>query len=427
MKLLIKNADVVNPRGKSGKLDILINGDKIEKLAPSITDADAQIIDACGLCAAPGFVDIHCHLREPGYEYKEDIASGTLAAAHGGFTSVCCMPNTDPVIDTETIIEEIKARAARFGYAKVYPIAAITKDLKGEELTEMGCLKGAGAIAFSDDGRPVSSALMMRRALQYASGFDALIVSHSEELSLVEGSMNEGYTASLLGLKGIPRAAEEIMIAREIILAEGLNTRVHIAHVSTRGSLELIRQAKARGVKVTCETCPHYFSATDELVGDYDTNAKVNPPLRTADDVAAIIEGLKDGTIDCIATDHAPHHIDEKRCEFQLAANGLIGFETAFSLGVTHLVKPGHITLEKLVELMSARGADIMRLDAGVLKEGGAADVTLFNADLNYTFEAADIYSKSKNTPFIGQKLTGRVIYTLTDGKLIIKDAKKVV
>ncbi|NLK39139.1 MAG: dihydroorotase [Clostridiales bacterium] len=341
--ILIRNIHAVDPDNLNSKVDLVIENNLIKKIAPANSiksDAFDLVIEGDGLCAIPGLVDAHCHLREPGQEYKEDIESGTRAAAKGGFTAVACMPNTLPVADNSAVISYILDAARTRGAVKVLPIGAITKSLQGKELAEIGDMKNAGAVAISDDGRPVMSASLMKKAMLYASGFDMPVISHCEDLDLAEGgSMNEGFNSTCLGLRGIPRAAEESMVSRELILAEYTGLPVHIAHVSTRLSVELIRQAKKRGVSVTCETCPHYFTLTDNAVLGFNTNAKVNPPLREEEDVHAIIEGLKDGTIDIIATDHAPHHQDEKRVEFELAANGISGFESAFGLSYTYLVR----------------------------------------------------------------------------------------
>ena len=317
-KLLIKGGKLVFADGvREG--DILADGSKIAKIGQGLEDVDAEVVDARGLHVFPGLIDMHVHLREPGFEYKEDIASGSAAAVHGGFTQVCCMPNTQPVCDNAAVVGYIVARSKEVGLCKVRPIGAITKGEAGESLAEMGKMKDAGAVAVSDDGRPVSDARMMRLAIEYASDFGLLCLSHCEDKSLVDGGVvNEGYNSTLAGLKGIPRAAEEIMLAREIILAETLGKRVHICHVSTKGGVQLLREAKARGVRVTAETCPHYFMLTDDVIVTYDANTKVNPPIREAEDVAAIREGLRDGTLDCIVTDHAPHHRDEKSGEYNL-------------------------------------------------------------------------------------------------------------
>ncbi len=424
--LCIKNGivvDGINP--EPYKADILVDGKEIIEIASEISTVADVTIDAAGKCVLPGFVDAHCHLREPGYEYKEDIGSGTRSAAAGGFTSIACMPNTHPAVDNAALVNFIKMRALEERAAKVYPIAAVTKGLKGEELTEMWELKKAGAVALSDDGKPIMNAGIMRLALQYARGFNMLIISHCEDLQLTgDGVMNEGYMSTVLGVKGITRAAEEVMVARDIILAETLKTPVHIAHVSTRGSVELIRQAKKRGVKVTCETAPHYFSAADEWVDGYDADTKVNPPLRTADDVEAIIDGLKDGTIDIIATDHAPHHRDEKEVEYSLAASGISGFETAFSLAYTHLVEPGVISLHQLVEKMSTRPADILNIDGGRLQVGKTADITVVDPAKEYTVDVSQFHSKGKNSPFHGRTLKGKVVHTIVDGRVVMENEK---
>jgi dihydroorotase len=421
MKILIKNAEIINPKGdKKGSNDILIENDIVLKIAQHV-DANADtVIDAAGLHAFPGFVDMHCHLREPGYEHKEDILSGTKAAVKGGFTSVACMPNTMPVADNAAVVSYIQQKATAAGYAKVFPIGAVTKGQLGEELAEIGEMFEAGIVAASDDGKPVMNALIMRNALLYAKHFGFPIISHCEDLNLRgEGMVNEGYYASITGLKGIPRAAEESMIARDILLAESYKARLHIAHVSTRGGAELIRQAKKRGVYVTAETSPHYFAADDSLLLTFDANTKVNPPLRTKDDCQAIIEALADGTIDAIATDHAPHHKDEKNVEYAIAASGFTGFETAISLAVTHLL-PAGFTLEKISKLMSAAPAALLGIPGGIIEEGSYADITLADLSAKYVLKEEDIVSKGKNTPFLGQVLTGKVIYTLVNGKILL-------
>ena len=417
-KLLIRSALV---GGK--KRDVLIDGDRIEKIAADIDAGDCKVIDADGLTALPAFVDMHVHLREPGYEYKEDIESGSRAAVAGGFSAVCCMPNTNPVTDNKYIVRYIKDRAKEVDLAKVYPIAAVSVGQKGETITEMGKLKEAGAVAFSDDGRPVESAQLMRIALEYAGGFNMPVISHCEDLSLVnDGVMNEGFTATLAGYKGITRASEEVMVARDIVLAETLGARVHIAHISTKGSAQLIREAKARGVKVTCETCPHYFAATDALLEGGDANAKVNPPLREESDRLAMIEAIKDGTVDAIVTDHAPHAKHEKEGGLIGAANGISGIETSFALSYTTLVRSGAITLEKLSELMTANPAGIVGIECGALKEGALADITLVDLDAKYKIDKNKFFSKGKNTPFHGKEVYGKVRYTLVDGKIKYKE-----
>ena len=417
-KLLIKNGTVVLPEGEVC-CDILTENGKIAAMAPDLADPDAKVIDATGLHVFPGLIDMHVHLREPGYEYKEDIASGCAAAVKGGFTQVCCMPNTDPVCDNAAVVGYIRARAKEVGLCKVNPIGAITKGEKGDALAEIGKMKEAGAVAVSDDGRPVSDARMMRLAMEYASDFGLICLSHCEDKSLVDGGVvNEGYNSTLAGLKGITRAAEEVMIAREIVLAETLGKRVHICHVSTKGGVQLLREAKARGVKVTAETCPHYFTLTDDVILQYDANTKVNPPLREASDVAAIREGLRDGTLDCIVTDHAPHHRDEKMVEYNLAAFGISGIETSFSLSYTHLVKGGLLTLSQLADRMSAAPAAILDLSGGELRVGKTADIMLADLSEKYIIDSRKFLSKGKNTPFNGMEVYGRVKCTIVDGKV---------
>lgn len=417
-KLLIKGGTAVLPEGEK-VCDILVDGDKIVKIAGNVEDKAAKVIDAKGLHVFPGLIDMHVHLREPGFEYKEDIASGSAAAVRGGFTQVCCMPNTQPVCDNAAVVGYIIARAKEVGLCKVRPIGAITKGEQGETLAEIGKMKEAGAVALSDDGKPVPSARMMRLGMEYASDFGLICLSHCEDKSLADGGcVNEGYNSTLAGLKGIPRAAEEVMIAREIVLAETLGKRVHICHVSTKGGVRLLRDAKARGVAVTAETCPHYFALTDDIILSYDANTKVNPPVREAEDVEAIKEGLKDGTLDCIVTDHAPHHADEKNVEYDLAAFGISGIETSFSLSYTHLVKGGVLTLGQLAERMSGAPARILGLEGGALKEGGVADIMLADLNEKYVIDSRKFVSKGKNTPFNGSEVYGRVKATIVDGKV---------
>lgn len=417
-KLLIKNGTAVFTDSVK-KCDILVDGDKIAKIAENIDMAGVKTIDASGLHVFPGLIDMHVHLREPGYEYKEDIASGSAAAVHGGFTQICCMPNTNPVCDNAAVVGYIVARGKEVGLCKVRPIGAITVGEKGEQLAEIGKMKDAGAVAISDDGRPVSDARVMRLAMEYASDFGLICLSHCEDKSLVDGGVvNEGYNSTLAGLKGIPRAAEEIMIAREIILAETLQKRAHICHVSTKGGVQLLREAKARGVAISAETCPHYFTLTDDIVLSYDANTKVNPPVREKEDVEAIKEGLRDGTLDCIVTDHAPHHVDEKSVEYNLAAFGISGIETSFALSYTNLVRGGVLTLEQLSERMSTAPARILNLEGGELKEGGVADIMLADLNEKYVIDSKKFVSKGKNTPFDGTEVYGRVKYTIVDGKI---------
>lgn len=417
-KHLIQGGEVLTAAGKS-RCDVLIEGGKIAAIGQDLSPEGAKVFDASGLWVTPGFVDIHCHLREPGYEHKEDIASGTAAAARGGFTSVCCMANTDPVNDNAVVTAFIKERASLASPVRVYPIAAVTKKLKGEELTEVGELRDAGAVALSDDGKSVKNALRMRLALRYAKCFDMPIISHPEDEDLVDsGVMNEGRWSTILGLPGITRAAEESVIARDCMLAELEGARIHIAHVSTAGGAEIVRQMKARGVRVTCETAPHYLYATDEWVQGYDASTKVNPPLRTEADRAALIEALKDGTIDCIATDHAPHHADDKNTEYEIAASGISGFETAFALCWSALVVPGHLSPERLFEKLTRAPAEILGLDAGILKAGGSADIVIVDGGEKWTVDPAKFLSKGKNTPFAGRTLTGVVRCAFAQGCL---------
>jgi dihydroorotase len=420
MNILIKNGQVIDPANKvDEKLDILVNDGKIAKLVRqgSIPVNDAQVIDAAGRLVVPGLIDMHVHLREPGFEYKETIATGTAAAKAGGFTSVCCMPNTNPVNDSRSVTEFILAQA-RNAWARVFPVGAITKGSKGDELSEMAELHAAGCFAVSDDGKPVMNSAIMRRAMEYSKIFDLLVISHCEDSSLSDkGVMNEGVVSTELGLRGIPRAAEDVMTGRDISLAELTGARLHIAHVSTAGSVRLVRDAKSRGVKITAETCPHYFSLTEEAVRGYNTMAKMNPPLRTADDVAAIKQGLKDGVIDVIATDHAPHAMDEKSGEFDYASFGVVGLETAVGLSLK-LVLEGMLTLNDFVSKMSSNPAKILKLNKGTLSVGADADITIIDPNIEWTVDSARFKSKSKNTPFNDWKLKGIAVQTIVGGRI---------
>ena len=381
-------------------------------------DKADRVIDLKGATVTPGLVDMHCHLREPGGEYKETIATGTASAAKGGYTSICCMPNTNPVADNAAVISGILKKAKEADNCRVYPIGAATKGIDGEQISEMGLMKEAGIVAVSDDGHPIKNAGIMRKVLEYSSDFDLPVLNHCEDKSLSEGAMNEGDVSTSIGIRGIPTASEDIMIARDIILSEYLNIPVHICHVSTKGGVRMIREAKSRGVKVTCETCPHYFTLTDDMCINYDTNFKMHPPLRTEEHKQAIIEGIKDGTIDAIATDNAPHHADEKVCEFSVALNGILGFETAFALGYTYLVKTGEITLEKLIDLMCYGPSKILKLGRGGMNVGDDADLAVFDLDHEFTFEKDKMLSKSRNTPYDGWKLYGETILTIMGGKV---------
>lgn len=417
--LLIQGGNVVLSGGVA-ECDVLIKDGKIAAIGKEISASDAKVIDARGLHVFPGLIDMHVHLREPGYEYKEDVASGSAAAVKGGFTQVCCMPNTNPVCDNAAVVGYIVAKSKEVGLCKVRPIGAITVGEKGDTLSEMGKMRDAGIVAVSDDGRPVSDARVMRLAMEYASDFGLVCLSHCEDKSLVDGGVvNEGYNGTLAGLKGIPRAAEEIMIAREIVLAETLHKRVHICHVSTKGGVQLLREAKKRGVEITAETCPHYFVLTDDIILSYDANTKVNPPVRESADVEAIKEGLRDGTLDCIVTDHAPHHRDEKVVEYNLAAFGISGIETSFSLSYTYLVKNGVLTLSELADRMSAAPARILGLDGGAIEVGNTADLMIADLKEKYTIDSAKFVSKGKNTPFNDMEVYGCVKYTIVDGEVM--------
>jgi dihydroorotase len=420
MKTLIKTGRVIDPVNNIDAIqDILIQDSTIIELGENLSAADAEIIDATGLLVTAGLIDLHTHLRDPGQEYKEDIISGTRAAAAGGVTSLTCMPNTRPVNDNLTVTRYMIDKAQQEGSANLYPIAAVSRAMESEVLTEMGELKEGGCVGFSDDGLPVKNGELMRRAFEYADTFDAAIFSHAEDLSLVgEGCMNDGPVATELGLKGIPWVAEDAATARDIMLAEFTGGRLHVCHLSTHGSVELVRQAKARGVRVTCEAAPHHFTLTEEAVRGYNTNAKMNPPLRTQKDVDAIRQGLADGTIDAIATDHAPHHYDEKNVEFVLAPNGIIGLETLLPLSLK-LVEDGVISLNQAISLLTSQPARIIGIDRGTLAIGAVADITLIDPQLEWVVQAEKLHSKSKNTPFAGWTLSGAARRTLLAGRTV--------
>ncbi len=418
-KILIKGGRVISPAQKlDDTCDVLIEKGKVTAIGKDLEAQGAEVIDADGKIVTPGLVDIHVHLRDPGLEYKEDIASGTLSAVTGGFTSIACMPNTKPVNDNQSVTNYILNKAKQEGHCRVFPIASITKGLQGESMTEMGELKGLGVYGVSDDGKPVSNAQLMRRAMEYAKPFGITIVTHAEDLELVgSGVMNEGPISTELGLKGIPWVAEDAATAREIMLAEFTGAHLHVAHVSTKGSIDLVRQAKKRGVNVTCEVAPHHFTLTDEAVRGYNTNAKMNPPLRSAEDREAVRQGIADGTVDAIATDHAPHHIDEKNVEFNIAMNGIVGLETALPLSLK-LVEDGLIDLPKAVALLTCGPAAALGIPVGQLEEGGVADITVFDPELEWTVDAQQLASKSKNTPFDGWKMRGAATCTIVGGKI---------
>jgi dihydroorotase len=429
MKLLLKNGLVVDPAaGRHGHFDVLVDAGKIAQIGRDLPADGARLVAVpAGWIVAPGLIDMHVHLREPGQEHKETIASGVAAAVAGGFTAVACMPNTDPVNDSASVTQFIVKRAADANLARVYPIGAVSMGSDGQQLTEIGDLVAAGCVALSDDGRPVATALLMRRALEYAAVFGIPIIEHAEDPSLKgDGVAHEGAVAGLLGLRGIPAAAESIIVERDIELSELTRGRVHIAHMSVRQSLRAVRAGKARGVPVTCEVAPHHFTLTDEALsanGGYDTNTKMNPPLREEADRQAMIEGLRDGSIDAIATDHAPHHADEKALEFDRAPFGITGLETAVPLCFDRLVHSGVIDVQRLIELLSSNPARLLGVAGGTLAEGGAADVTLLAPDVTTTIRAAASRSKSRNTPFDGWTLKGAVAATIVGGRVVYVNA----
>ncbi|MBR2320761.1 MAG: dihydroorotase [Clostridia bacterium] len=416
--MIIRNGNVVL-KNSVEKKDILIENGKIVKIADNIPANGGVEIDATGKHIFPGLIDMHVHLREPGFERKEDIESGAKAAVKGGFTQICCMPNTNPVVDNKVVVTYIKAREKEVNLCKIHPIGAITKGLAGEQMAAIAGMKKAGAVAISDDGVAVKNARLMRLAMEYAKGFDIKCLCHCEDKDLVDGGVvNEGLSATIAGLKGIPRAAEDTIIAREISLAEGLDTAVHICHVSTYSGVRMIRDAKKAGIKVTAETCPHYYSVTDEIIRTYDTNTKVNPPIREEIDKQAILEGLKDGTLDCIVTDHAPHHADDKNVEYNQAAFGISGIETSFGFAIKYLYKAGVLSLNEIADKMSYNPAQILGLDGGEIKEGGVADLMIADLDEKWTIDPEKFVSKGKNNPFKGMELEGVVKYTIVDGEV---------
>ncbi len=423
-EILIRGGRVIDPsRGGDGVADVLVSAGRIESVGRNIAVGHGvTIIDAAGKVVAPGLIDLHVHLREPGQEDIETVASGAMAAAAGGFSAVCAMPNTDPVTDNQAAVGFIVSQAQRAAKARVYPIGAISVGQKGQQLAEFGELVGAGAVAVSDDGKPVVSSHLMRTALEYARTFGIPVADHCEDPTLAQGgAMHEGLVSTRLGLKGIPAAAEEIMVARDIILAELTGGHVHLCHMSTRGSVELIRRAKAQGLRVTAEACPHHFSLTHERCEGYDTNAKMNPPLREAADRDAIRDALRDGTIDVIATDHAPHHYDAKEREFDDAPNGIIGLETALGLAITELVDGGVLSLPQLVDRMSTTPARIFGLPGGTLAVGAPADVVVFDPTVEWDVRPEAFFSKSRNTPFGGRRLRGRADLTVVRGEIVFR------
>ena len=425
MVIHIAGGHVIDPGRFNGMADVLIDEGRIVAVGPRLkTPTGATKIDATGRLVLPGFVDLHVHFREPGFEYKESIQSGAAAAVAGGFTSVCCMPNTNPVNDNQAITEFMLDRARAAGLANVFPIGAITKGSEGKELAEIGDLRRAGCVAISDDGKPVMNSLVMRRAMEYALAFDVPVVDHCEDLHLAEGGcMNEGAISTELGLPGMPAAAEDVMVARNVALAELTGARLHLAHISTEGSVRMVREAKSRGLKVTAEACPHHFTITEETVRGYNTYAKMNPPLRTWKDVQAIKEGLRDGTIDVIATDHAPHASQEKQLGFTEAPFGIVGLETALSLTFA-LVDEGVLSLESAVDKLSTAPAKAFGLAKGTLAVGADADVTIVDQQEQWEVDPAMFRSKSRNTPFAGWKVKGRVTMTIVGGRIVFEAAQ---
>ncbi|MBI3263311.1 MAG: dihydroorotase [Acidobacteria bacterium] len=425
MKRLLRGGRLIDPaQGLDGQFDVLIEDGRVARIDRDIAvngQPDLDVVEVPADCVVcPGFIDMHVHLREPGFEHKETIATGTAAAVAGGFTAVACMPNTNPINDNASVTKYILEKAAQAGLARVYPIAAVSVESRGEQLAEIGELRAAGCVAISDDGRPVATAQLMRRALEYSSMFGMPVVDHCEDRSLAgEGVAHEGYHASLLGLRGIPAAAEELMVDRDIVLAGLTGGAFHVAHMSVRGSLRAVRAGKARGVRVTCEVTPHHFILDDERLASpvsYDTNCKMNPPLRETADRDAMLEGLRDGSIDAIASDHAPHHYDEKKVEFDRAPFGIVGLETAVPLSLDRLVHTGVVGLGRLVELLSTNPASILGVPGGTLRRGSPADVTIIAPDLPVTVDASKFRSRSRNTPFDGWRLRGGVAATIVGG-----------
>lgn len=422
MSIFIKGGRVVDPGRMVGVADVLIENGKIAALGENLSaPAGSRVISANGKLVMPGFVDVHVHFREPGFEYKETIQSGSAAAVAGGFTTVCCMPNTNPVNDNQAVTEFILERSRLAGLANVLPIGAITKGSEGKELSEIGDLRRSGCVAISDDGKPVMNSLVMRRAMEYALAFDLTVVDHCEDLHLAEGGcMNEGLISTELGLPGIPAAAEDVMVARNLSLSELTGARLHLAHISTAGSVRMVREAKSRGIHVTAEACPHHFTLTEELVRGYNTHAKMNPPLRTWSDVEAIKDGLRDGTIDVIATDHAPHATQEKQQDFTEAPFGIVGLETALPLTLG-LVEEGVLSLEQAVQKLTSAPAKAFGLNKGTLAVGADADVVLVDQTEQWEVDPTKFRSKSRNTPFVGWKVKGRVTVTIVGGRVVFE------
>lgn len=420
MKILLKNGRLIDYKTKKDEItDILINDNKIEKIAKDINEKVDRIIDCTKFNIIPGMIDMHCHLREPGFEYKETIETGAKSAVSGGFTTICPMPNTKPTPDSAIILQKIIDEAKRVNLCNILPFSSVTKGEKGEELVDFDEMKKAGAIGFSDDGMPVVNSKIMRQAMIKADSIGSFVSSHCEEKSVSSGAINAGRVARKLGVEGVLPEAEEIMAAREIVISETNNVRGHICHISTKTSKDMIRDAKKRGVKITCETCPHYFTFTVDEVLKSGANAKMNPPLREEKDRKAIIEGLKEGTIDAIITDHAPHSEEEKNQELSKAPNGIIGFETALSAEIMNLIDTGDLDYFDLVRLTSYNPSKLLKIDRGTIEEGKIADITIFDPNEKYVYEKSMIVSKSKNSPFIGKELKGRVKYTIVSGRVV--------
>jgi dihydroorotase len=420
-QLLIKNGRVIDPASATDMLaDILVRDGVIAAVGANIDAPGVEIFDATGLIVAPGFIDMHVHLREPGFEHAETIETGARAAAAGGFTSICCMPNTLPVNDNATVTSYIVERARKFAVTNVFPIGAITKNSAGEELSAIGSMKAAGVVAISDDGRPVMNARVMRRAMEFARSFDLPVIDHCEDLNLsAGGDMHEGYESVRLGLRGIPASSEDVMVARDILLAEATGARFHVAHISTHNAMAMVAYAKKHGLPVTCETTPHHFALTDSQMLPYDSNFKMKPPLRTACDAGAVVDGIVAGAVDAIATDHAPHPGSEKMQEFEKCPFGIIGLETALGLALEHLVHTGKISLTRLVALLTTGPARVLRLDRGTLRVGVPADVTIFSTDLEWTYDVNQSFSKSRNSPFDGHTFRGGPMATIVDGAMV--------
>jgi dihydroorotase len=426
MKLLIKGGRIIDPLNKiNAIMDLLVDDGRIVAIQKEIVDDEVEVINAKDKLVCPGFIDMHVHLREPGQEYKEDITTGSQAAAAGGFTTICCMPNTQPAIDNAAITNFVRERARKTGLVNILPVGTITRGRAGNELSEMAELVAAGCVAVSDDGSPVMRSDVMRNALNYAKMFGLPVLAHCEDLYLSgEGQMHEGYNSIIYGLKGIPAEAEEVMIARDILLSGLTGGHLHVCHISTRGGVELIRAAKEKGIKVTCEVTPHHLILTDDVVGSYDADTKVNPPLRSEEHVLALRQALQEGIIDCIATDHAPHHRESKDCEYALAAPGISGLETAVALVMDKIVNPGILTIEQMVHLFTTGPAGILGLERGSLSPGQVADISILNPKVIKTVDPEKFYSKGKNTPFKGMKLMGWPYMTILAGRIVARDGE---